>query len=685
MSQNRLVCSGRPVVDMLRNGVGMYFFNRLFKCFKLIILINLGLFAMVSADAFALPPRLLVDANAGGSATVGQADLLLSLKGDERRNLYLDPQAAYGTDEQWYADLGLGYRWIQNDAAILGAYLFAGRSQVERQSKFWIANPGVEAMGSRWDARINGYIPVGGRSDDLGIFRFNQSRRAIFSGHTERIVTTYLVGDETQQIGDGVDAKVGYQVFRHVPLKAYLGGYFFDISDGDNVRGGAAGLEYWFDQHVKVFANYTYDNLQHSTVVGGLALSFGGVDESRADPSLSERLTDPVERYLANLGHGSGIPSDTDITNLRTGQRGLLGSGNLSSESDSEILNLNIAFFSQGGKPNNGGLGLTLNNCTFENPCGPTDLTNQSLLTLSTILPNTELYFNGGTYNALSAVGESTAIFLRGGQSIFSRTADYSEPATGSARSTFVGGFILVDNNTISNAIILPSPTFNNIGIALIPNASNISITGTQVGNSTASARFNLGIASTVTPFNNAAVVLDNVDIFARQTGINYGGPSLLLRNSRVNVGGGTDSLIVGVRTATPNGVINMQNTEINLNSNVATIERGIEDAFLGSQITITDLTVSLNASATGAEASAFAPGDNVANATINRANINVISSAGSAYIVGGTASSAGRIAVRQAILAVNGPTASIKKAGSSANLTITSSACRVNGSSVGC
>ena len=72
-----------------------------------------------------LPPRLSVDANAGGSATVGQADLLLSLKGDERRNLYLDPQAAYGTDEQWYADLGLGYRWIQNDAAILGSYAFA--------------------------------------------------------------------------------------------------------------------------------------------------------------------------------------------------------------------------------------------------------------------------------------------------------------------------------------------------------------------------------------------------------------------------------------------------------------------------------------------------------------------------------------------------------------------------------
>ena len=93
------------------------------------------------------------------------------------------------------------------------------------------------------------------------------------------------------------------------------------------------------------------------------------------------------------------------------------------------------------------------------------------------------------------------------------------------------------------------------------------------------------------------------------------------------------------------NCLFNNTNRKIHaLIGNVATTERGIEDAFLGSQITITDLTVSLNASATGAEASAFAPGDNAANATINRANINVNNPAGSAYIVGGAASSAGLV-----------------------------------------
>ncbi|MEN9449387.1 MAG: hypothetical protein RJA83_1, partial [Pseudomonadota bacterium] len=48
---------------------------------------------------------------------------MVSLDGDEQHNLYVDPQGAYGSDQQWYGDLGLGYRWINNDAAILGAYL----------------------------------------------------------------------------------------------------------------------------------------------------------------------------------------------------------------------------------------------------------------------------------------------------------------------------------------------------------------------------------------------------------------------------------------------------------------------------------------------------------------------------------------------------------------------------------
>ena len=514
--------------------------NRLVLKLSVLPLVLLGCCTWMNkvlASAY-LPPRLSVDANAGGSATVGQADLLLSLKGDERRNLYLDPQAAYGTDEQWYADLGLGYRWIQNDAAILGGYVFASRSQVGRQCGFWIANPGVEALGSRWDARINGYIPIGGRSDEIGVFPFIQSSQLVFSGHTESLLTTYVNGNETQQIGDGVDAKVGYQVFRNVPLKAYLGVYFFAIPHTNNVRGGAAGVEYWFDQHVKAFVNYTYDNLQYNTVVGGLAVSFGGVDESRADPSLSERLTDPVERYLANLGHGSGIPSETMLTNMQTGVEGVLNAASInnmlngpSGGSNSQILSTKMAFFSQTGTPNNGGVGLTMANCTFANPCGPSDFSQTGVNGLNVLLPGTVMFFNGGTYPATNG---SSALTLNNGQDVFGRSANYTAAAVGTAQPTFNGAFILNGNNTIDSVIL------NN---SLGGNTTAITSNGGQnlvISNST--------IGSAANPYPaamnliNVTAALTNSNVFANGSplglgGITLTGSSLVMQLSKLSMG----------------------------------------------------------------------------------------------------------------------------------------------------
>ena len=114
-----------------------------------------------------LPARFSAEVYTG-VYTVGRADLMVSLDGDGEHNLYVDPQGGYGTDQEWYGDVGLGYRWMSNEAAIIGWYVFAGHSRVENSSGFWITNPGVELMGSRWDARVNAYIPLAGRSDELG-------------------------------------------------------------------------------------------------------------------------------------------------------------------------------------------------------------------------------------------------------------------------------------------------------------------------------------------------------------------------------------------------------------------------------------------------------------------------------------------------------------------------------------
>ena len=501
--------------------------RQLFKLIRRLIFISFLFFISSIQARASLPPRFSANAYTG-VYTVGQADLMVSVDGDQQHNLYLDPQGAYGSDQQWYGDLGLGYRWIKNDAAILGAYLFAGRTRVENNSRFWITNPGVEVMGSRWDARINAYIPVAGRSNELGFEEFT-SMNTVFTGHTGVINSVFNDVNAIQQIGNGADARVGYQFFHQVPLKGYVGAYFFAIPNTDNVRGGAAGLEYWFN-NIRIFANYSYDNYQHSNVVGGLGISFGGVRKHWADPSLSERLTDPVERYLANLGHGSGIPS----------KKLLYGIG---SSSSSTLISNSIAFFSQTGTPNNGGTGLTLANCTFENPCGPTDFSPTAVVDLSTLLPNTVMYFNGGNYTALNTPGTS-GILLFPGQSVHSRTADYSQPATGAARSIFNGGFVTQSNNTLENLIIQQNPSStNNIGVRGSGFDTNVLVSGSQIG--TPAHPFSTGVNLTT----GTQYTIESSSIFAFgtspvTTGIQMLGisPSLTMNNSTISVSGATSS-----------------------------------------------------------------------------------------------------------------------------------------------
>lgn len=480
-----------------------------------------------------LPPRFSASAYTG-VYTVGQGDLMLSLDGDQHHNLYVNPQGAYGTDKQWYGDLGLGYRWIKNDAEILGWYLFAGHSRVENSSGFWITNPGVEVMGRRWDARVNAYIPVAGQSNELGIEEFNLVTTPVFTGHTEILNSVFNDVNAIQQIGNGADARVGYQLFRYVPLKGYVGAYFFSIPNTDNVRGGAAGLEYWFDDNIRVFANYSYDNYQHSNVVGGLGINFGGVRKHWADPSLSERLTDPVDRYLANLGHGSGIPSKTLLYGMGRG-------------SSSVLVSDNIAFFSQTGLPNTGG-NLTLANCTFENPCGPNDFTQAGINDLNPLLPNTMFYFNGGSYPASNA---GSALTLNIGQGVYSRTANYSAPVTGAGRSTFNGAFTLNGNNTLDSVILNNSLGGSTNGVTT-NGGQNITISNSQIGS--AGTPYNTGITVT-----SGSETIENTSVFGTILGVGVLDGSLNIESSQIT-GQGVDT--IGLAVANSQAEVN--NSQIN-------------------------------------------------------------------------------------------------------------------------
>lgn len=104
---------------------------------------------------------------------------------------------------------------------------------------------------------------------------------------------------------------------------------------------------------------------------------------------------------------------------------------------------------------------------------------------------NTNMYFNGGDYPALN-VARNGGITLNAGQSVDSRTLDYSAPATGTARSTFNGAFILNSNNTLENIILLSTPATAGDDAIRAISTNNILITGSQVGS--ASNPYSVGI-----------------------------------------------------------------------------------------------------------------------------------------------------------------------------------------------
>ena len=581
-------------------------------------LVSLGLlstilFCTTLQASLTPPPRFSANALVS-DFTIGQLDLMLPVDGDEAHNLYIDPNLSYGSDNQGYSDLGMGYRWIQNQAAILGVYLFGSYSRIDNNARLWTINPGIEVIGSRWDLHLNGYVPLGDQHYNLG----TQSLLS-FSGHN--LTSTPILYN--QYVGNGADASLGYQLFPDSSIKGYVGSYYFSPPQTDNILGGAAALEYWPTQILKVFANYTYDKLHRSTAAIGLGVEFGGTHRHRYDPDLEERITDPVQRYLAELGRGSAIPS-----RIRTQA--------LTSQT---VTVSNIAYFSQTGQPNNGGMALTINDCTYENPCGPTDFSQTGIGLLSGVLPNTVMYFNGGNYPALNTVGTGP-ITLESGQSVNSRISDYSQPAQGSARSTFNGAFIInTDNNALNDLILLPTvntsggngvhatagnnAVINDVQIGSTANPFFIAYNGDGSDSGTINNSVLFGTDRALRAASNTQIIVNNSSLNMNAAGgnpivVSLGTTSnVTINNSQLNGTGVAGSTLSGVGTF-QNASITINNSQINVSATSGNVE-GISTSGTGA-VTVQQSNIIVDGTATNG----IARGLNLDASTITLTNTSV-------------------------------------------------------------
>lgn len=581
-----------------------------------------------SMTPFPLLPRLSVTGLAG-TETLGFADAMAPLLGSREGDLYADLEGKAGNDHAWMGSAGLGYRQVVNCSDILGAYLFIDRNQTADQNRFWILSPGIESLGTSWDFRANGYIPLSSKhvfdhrsfGDELGMSQF-----VFFTGHQQfdRLFNFY------EEVGPGADAEVGKIFCNLHRLAIYGGGYYFNLQDNSNIKGGEVRAEFPVTQYATLLVNDTYDNHQHNTIEAGIRLTLGGMHCPATSYDVHNRLLDPVMRNLGALHTGAGIPSlkvrDNGTTRL---------------ERD------NIWFFNQGNTVFDPAAGTA--NCTFEHPCGNTQFVQTTVDTIDTIAKGANFYFTPGGYPLTPAPASHNPVpngylGLKNGQNMWGRTADYRMAAQGDIRAIFTGGLNPLGNNHIDSIQLQNdgSVAFNEGAIAIV-NANNVVLTNDKIGTKNNIGSYQEGMflseAQNIIISNSEINALTNDTINTSAIGIQAFNSSFNINHSTIN--STADIETSGLALTANSFGINAINTSVEINdSAINTLAKEILDPITGNAsalsfgifitnapLQIRNSIINTNATAQGDMATILSPTSDIfaTNSVVNIENSNLI------------------------------------------------------------
>jgi len=130
---------------------------------------------------------------------------------------FIQPRISYKSTSSTY-NLGLGYRRLYSPALILGANVFGDYEARDEHAR---AGIGLEALGKRMEARLNGYFGL-------------TSKREVESDST---FSTY------ERIADGADFEIGTPVPYFPWLKVYASKFWYDYKKSSDRNGWKTRLE----------------------------------------------------------------------------------------------------------------------------------------------------------------------------------------------------------------------------------------------------------------------------------------------------------------------------------------------------------------------------------------------------------------------------------------------------------
>lgn len=516
-------------------------------------------------DFFPLIPRFTAFGYTG-TDTIAGGDFMAPLYGNSNGVLFLDLQGKTAFSQDWVGSLGLGLRQALNNSSILGAYVFADRNISPESQEFWFVSPGAEWIGQQMDVHVNGYIPVSnnqlvnatGFADTLGNYDYIN-----FTGHDQYDA----IINQFEEVGWGIDAEIGSKIPGVPGLHAYVGGYHFNFDDVSDTNGVIGKLEYALNAHLAVTVSDSYDNQEHNTLVAGVKLTLGGVNQSPRSwhQPIQERLLDPIERNLATLGQGTAEPV---VSGDQVIQNGVLEK-------------TNIWFFS----PNASGTYTGVNSCTAEHPCSDDEFDQATIDGINTVSPtvsttdNPSFYLAPGQYSSLTVVpgpdDEATGVpLVLTNDSVYGRSADFKQPEQS---ATLVGAMDLVGVDTLDHLIFSNSAAYPQLYALNLTDGSDVLLNTVQIGaNKASSAAYTTAIqmvdatltvdgGSNIMAYSNTGAAIGINALSGAFDVININN-SVVSAVDKVTVGTAT---AIGINANATNNLINVFNSAINVDADV--------------------------------------------------------------------------------------------------------------------
>lgn len=206
---------------------------------------------------------------------------------------FLDVRGHIFNDEKLAANIGIGARFLSSRVWGINAYYDYRNTHHQSFNQISV---GLESLGTVWDFRINGYLPVGDTKSSFFRTRFDE-----FHGN-------HMILKRTREFAmRGVNAEVGIHLnqIKNVPIYFAAGPYFFN-DDKDTAWGGQLRAVIDFSEYVRIEGNTSYDNVFKWIGQGQISLifPFGRRKEVRKrkcytccdELLLSERMVQRVDR-----------------------------------------------------------------------------------------------------------------------------------------------------------------------------------------------------------------------------------------------------------------------------------------------------------------------------------------------------------------------------------------------------